>query len=305
MIQSTVELSGSQKDGLHKAPDIFEHVNYGLFFRSDSKNIAFQLFQTEQTTAYATLLYMIIGSFYFMASRLAFVLYFPSWFATFNIIVAVFGIMLTGWTIVFIKFNPTSILRQYSSYIECVWYFSVVASFVLGVAMKAYNGVCDDDERSLFARFGCNTTNREISEGYMSLCLLFPTILTLVMTGITWNNKLVSWVCSCVGCCVIIYHYEYYDSRILFFMLAPFSGATLYFNQIQQLKLYLLHEQQLLLLEENKELARVDHVSEMRHLIGNVAHDMKTVSDFECHFDKPLNCFIIFSTAYCGFPKRH
>eukprot|EP01034_Spumella_vulgaris_P025566 gene25566-32036_t len=81
----------------------------------------------------------------------------------------------------------------------------------------------------------------------MSISLIFPTILTLVMTGITWNNQLFS----------------------LFFV-------TLYFNHIQQLKLYLLHEQQLRLLEMNKALAREDHVSEMRHLIGNVAHDMKT-----------------------------
>jgi hypothetical protein len=44
------------------------------------------------------------------------------------------------------------------------------------------------------------------------------------------------------------------------------------------LKLYFLYERQLHLLEDNKVLAKEDHVSEMRHLIGNVAHDLKTVS---------------------------
>ena len=71
-------------------------------------------------------------------------------------------------------------------------------------------------------------------------------------------------------------YYDLYDSVPLFVSFVPMFGL-LYENQRQTISVYLLTQNQKNLLEENERLAAETHANELRHMIGNVAHDLKTV----------------------------
>jgi signal transduction histidine kinase len=59
---------------------------------------------------------------------------------------------------------------------------------------------------------------------------------------------------------------------------AILGGMLLYENQRQNLQLFVLAEKLTHSLEENERLADETHATELRHMIANVAHDLKTVS---------------------------
>jgi hypothetical protein len=56
------------------------------------------------------------------------------------------------------------------------------------------------------------------------------------------------------------------------------GGMLLYDSQCHDFSLFFLYEQMKQTLAENERKADEIHANEMRHMIGNVAHDLKTVS---------------------------
>jgi hypothetical protein len=75
---------------------------------------------------------------------------------------------------------------------------------------------------------------------------------------------------------------------IIYFLL---STLILYEMQRQNLALFLMAQKLTHSLEENERLADETHATELRHMIGNVAHDLKTVSILYFTFSL-LNCFM-------------
>ena len=73
-------------------------------------------------------------------------------------------------------------------------------------------------------------------------------------------------------------HYNLLDNLSTFGAILPFSTFLLYEIYRQKISLFLLTQSQKNLLEENERLAAETHANELRHMIGNVAHDLKTVS---------------------------
>lgn len=57
-----------------------------------------------------------------------------------------------------------------------------------------------------------------------------------------------------------------------------YSIIILYDNQRQNVSLFFVAEKLKFTLDENNRLADETHASELRHMIANVAHDLKTVS---------------------------
>lgn len=260
---------------------VYEFVNGGLFFKKTSQEKEYYDFQQEQSSFMAAFFTQIFGSFYFIASRVGFMIYFPSVFSSFSAVFAVLIFVVLGWTLVYLKHMNKNYNHQSVAILENIWYFVTNVSVALSVFAKAYNGQCVMDNNhanNFIERFGCSTTMHEAHEGYMIISLILPTILQIMMKGIVWENQIFTLACCIFVNGFTIFHYEMTYSYPLYIMFAPFSVITLYFFHVQQLELFFSHCKSNQLIKENKSLARQDHVNEMRHLIGNVAHDMKTVS---------------------------
>ena len=60
-------------------------------------------------------------------------------------------------------------------------------------------------------------------------------------------------------------------------MTLPTTLIVMYTFQRQTLSLFLVNQSQKRLLDDNERLAEENHAKELRHMIGNVAHDLKTV----------------------------
>lgn len=75
------------------------------------------------------------------------------------------------------------------------------------------------------------------------------------------------------------------------FIIIAFLLADLHYQRIQG---FLDQRKMKQLLNENEKNADINHATEMRHMIGNVAHDLKTVSQPKKHFLKfPLLTFLL------------
>ncbi len=75
-----------------------------------------------------------------------------------------------------------------------------------------------------------------------------------------------------------LFYYDLLDTLTALIAFIPLATLLLYENYRQKVALFLLTQSQKNLLEENERLAAETHANELRSMIGNVAHDLKTVS---------------------------
>ncbi len=85
----------------------------------------------------------------------------------------------------------------------------------------------------------------------------------------------------CLLVCMIVYTIVItgsWNTLYLIVFFVPFIIMMLFEMRRQNVKIFLLTESLLDTLEENERMAEEMRLNEMKMMIGNVAHDLKTVS---------------------------
>ena len=226
----------------------------------------------------------MIFTAYFLFTRINFVLYYPSNFATINMIIVGIFIVFLGWLLVACGVYKAKMNRKLIRTLENSFMFCCTMSFCLSALFKAYNGQCTSTNYHL--QYGCDTSFRQISEGSQATSLFTPFALQFVLKSCTWSTQLKSFVCAVACNLFCIQYFELSDSYCFFVFSVVFNLVILCASRLQSVSMFLLYEGQLRLVDDNKLLAKADRVSDMRHLVANMAHDLKTVSDM-CLF---YNC---------------
>ncbi len=112
----------------------------------------------------------------------------------------------------------------------------------------------------------------------MMISIIIPAMLAMILKGAKWVYVCLTFVMSVVMLIVTMCYYGLLGSIPSLIIFIPFCMVVMYENQSQNIAVFLLTQSQQNLLEENERLADETHANEMRHMIGNVAHDLKTVS---------------------------
>lgn len=111
----------------------------------------------------------------------------------------------------------------------------------------------------------------------MLAAMIMPLLLSIVEPGALWEYVCLAYV-MVIG--IILYCIIAYDNTNCigsFAIQVPFFFLLMYENQRQRLVVFLSAVSQEVLITENKVLADRAHEVEMRNMIGNVAHDLRTV----------------------------
>lgn len=125
----------------------------------------------------------------------------------------------------------------------------------------------------------CNPENIYgwIPSDITAVTLIVPLFNKVLLKGASWFAIKLS-MCMVVGMTLYaIVVTSSWKSLYLIILLVPFIIMLLYEMRRQNVKVYTLTESLLASLEDNKRMAEEMRLNEMKMMIGNVAHDLKTV----------------------------
>jgi hypothetical protein len=172
------------------------------------------------------------------------------------------------------------------SLLESVWLLGVCASMCLQMGVVAYNGHCPPGYPA-YQGLSCNYSSKhQMQEDLEIIVLVLPFFLTMIVKGAKWSFIVLSFVGCFCSMVFIMFHFDLTVSLTSFLMFTPFCILVLYENQRQSLALFLSAQNQEDLFVEVERLAEETRSSELRQMIGNVAHDLKTVRFL-------VSCFIV------------
>lgn len=128
------------------------------------------------------------------------------------------------------------------------------------------------------------TCNSEHACGFLpsditALCLLVPLTNKVLFKGTSWNAKCRSMVITLSMVLYSIVMTQSWHSLYFITLIFPFTVLMIFELRRQNIEVFMLTESLQLSLEENEKLAEEMRLHEMKMMIGNIAHDLKTVSN--------------------------
>lgn len=269
--------------------DLKSHVSVWLQFYDDNLRRQYEQFKVSQTNVFAFIpLHLCCCFFFFFGGinglRLSFDRY-----NVFVSICVIFFILLLGNYLVAIYckdyfLSKDSVYRKYltvsfTSYLESLWVFGNNFCLCLFIFSTGYNGECTANMLSVVVR-GCNYSgvSGQLPMDMVMTMFFAPIIHAVILKGASFL--------TCIGCIVMatsslfltMYLYDLTFSGPVILLFSPMCMLVLYEFHRQGISVFLLTRSQSLLLEEIDRLSVETHAKELRSMIGNVAHDLKTVS---------------------------
>ncbi len=173
---------------------------------------------------------------------------------------------------------------QLGDVLQSIFYISAVLVRALDLIQRVESGPCKDS--SYVSSFSCNPNSKSDNFPTDSLIILMvmPIFFSCVLRETRIPLMLSAW-------CIVIFSLLYTScilassqaiAILVFYVIA--GGLVILDSFKQCLLFYLLSRQLKKMIEANQRLAVQNKATEMRHLIANVAHDLKTVSTLHLHF---------------------
>lgn len=164
--------------------------------------------------------------------------------------------------------------------------FAIPLFFIIHFLYRIQQGACPSSSStssslaSLSSTFFCNPEAGERGVPIYSLLLLsfLPLLLPLVFKELPPIFRSLQLFLVLLGFLVGYSLLNFSSSCVLVCLIQIFAGlAILYESRLSLLSLFFAFSTLRKALEENERRADELHATEMRHMIGNVAHDLKTV----------------------------
>jgi hypothetical protein len=146
----------------------------------------------------------------------------------------------------------------------------------------------------------------ELKTNFVNFYSLFLTLTPYLLFIILPDVPILSiWSCLAfmvVGQAVMIIYLSCHGAWLTLVVYTIFILAIIVDGQVQKVLLFLATRKLGGILEENERNALHNHAQEMRHMIANVAHDLKTVSQYFYYFSVSqfifTDCFFFFSSHF-------
>ncbi len=156
-------------------------------------------------------------------------------------------------------------------------FYAVSTCATIGMSMLArvLTGQCEGSHV-----WSCNAEHqaRALPQEHVLILMLCPLVFSVVFRAINWENVCLSWLIVVGFCLLCILSSEAYQSLPLLGLYVVISAFVLYENQKQRLSEYFVSERLKVSVAEAELQAHSSHEQEMKRMMGNVAHDLKTVS---------------------------
>lgn len=211
----------------------------------------------------------------------------------YNVVYLVFEaiLIILVWVLVWLKRNQNGntlnarkvvVVNQVTNTSAIMYLQNTVIIFVtlvLGfwLLIRVADGQCEDRLSPLNFTCNPNDENYGLPVDSMIAVMLIPLTFCVVLRGTHFSVHLTTWALT-LGFLLATAAFVRIDQNISFFAIyAPTSLILLYESERQNKVIFLVTDKLSYLLLENERLADETHANELRHMVGNVAHDLRTV----------------------------
>ncbi len=269
-----------------------DHATPWLTIRNTLQKTACEQFRVDQTNIVVYILLQVFTTIFYFASRYYSLKYFPSRLTIGSSIFGMLNPLLLGWWIIMIRVanrwykdpkHSSLGFNQLLIWLDSVYVVGSCIAISFIIITIGYNGPCPHPSHP-HQSWGCNRSSvHQMPEDYMMASLTVPLLLAVIVKGAKWEAIIIGFLIICWANLFTMFYWELTNYSIeTFLAYLPVCLLVLYENRRQSIALFLLAQNQENLLRENERLAEETHANELRHMIGNVAHDLKT----------PLSAFI-------------
>ncbi len=168
---------------------------------------------------------------------------------------------------------------KYLEFMENIWFLSFDIFLLLEIlSVTVVVSQCERHDINTTHFTACDSDSQtELPGALLTLIFLAPMLVSVVVK--TLRSDVVLWVWAFnfifVVCVIAI---KFGDSALNVIVLAPMSLFILWEYHRQKLSMFLQSQELQGVESEKKKLETELEANELKHLIGNVAHDLKTVS---------------------------
>jgi hypothetical protein len=187
-------------------------------------------------------------------------------------------VVVLGWWIVIKSWKGFQMRNKFVVLIESIWLAAISVSFSLNIILMVQDGHCEP--QTALSNLVCTqSASRVMPETHMTIAMVLPSLLPLIVAQDVslFKCQMFSWMFAVSTCLLCMLFFDKMDSAASFGLSVLVSLSLLYFSHVQRRTGAEATQQVLNLTEERDHLLR-EHLSEMKSVVGNMAHDLKTVS---------------------------
>lgn len=197
---------------------------------------------------------------------------------------------------IFIRWKP------YTHIYQNLFLIFLSLFLALRVFSKVVYGQCESERHHFSQQLFCNPhadTKGLPLDAVLSLVLV-PLLYSSVLRDTDWSITLFSWMISSAFLLICTLKDGTREKFMFFGFYIALSGLQLYANQKLNIRSFIIQQQLSAVIKQNEEMAREIRANELRHMIGNVAHDLKTVSvdllvvAVSSLFNDYIGCFVVY-----------
>jgi hypothetical protein len=165
-------------------------------------------------------------------------------------------------------------------FLENLFIITLTISRILTITTFILNGQCNHHNILLDSAACSSGSTHQMPEGLMAILLVYPMLLSMIVKSVKSETVFFCWALTVASLSILFVVHDFHLSLSTFVFLTLISFVKVWEFQRQKISMFFLSQELRGSQTENERLEKENRASELKHLIGNVAHDLKTVSLF-------------------------
>eukprot|EP00981_Chlorochromonas_danica_P009181 scaffold2548_cov163-Ochromonas_danica.AAC.8 len=172
----------------------------------------------------------------------------------------------------------TATKRYIGSMVQNLYSNLLTLSLAVQLCARMAYGECKGNSISEQAFCNPNHSTKGLPEGSLLSVVWTPIMFAIIMRDTDWNAIVLNWLIATVTIpyCVIQYQPMNMTNLGIAFVIPVCTASAIYSNQLQNVRSFVIQQQLAAVIKQNEEMTEELRANELRHMIGNVAHDLKT-----------------------------
>ena len=177
--------------------------------------------------------------------------------------------------------NPTLLSKEQQHYLQCTILIASTMARGLRLIIRVEGGSCDQHHHDLSAiEMYCNpnSTSHSLPPDTAFLLMIAPVLFVTVMRETSFEALICSWSLSVIFLGIATAMLGHIGCLTYTIPMTVTSLLIIVDTLKHNINIFFMNRKLQELVVENEQLSKEEHKNEIRNLIANVAHDLKTVS---------------------------
>jgi hypothetical protein len=172
--------------------------------------------------------------------------------------------------------SSTQMSSLLDDFLHSLYVVTGIITTGLSLFARVQAGECEGGD----FKWSCNSEHmvNALPQEHLFVLMVTPVLCAVVFRSVRWECICLLWTLAIAFTVLCIVYFEAYHSIPCLLLYVVFSLAILCENQKHSLHVFYVAQTLKAMIVATEHQSNSDHESEMRSMMGNVAHDLKTVS---------------------------